>query len=217
VDIEENYARGGFNQHLAPGEAPALIVVDFLEAYMRPGALLYAACDSALAAAVVLLQAARTAGIPVLHTRVQFQRGGRDGGVFYRKVPALRTFEDGADPSLQAFARGLEPLPGETVITKQYASAFFGTSLSSTLAALRIDTLLICGVSTSGCVRATAVDACQVGLIPLVVRDAVGDRAVSPHEASLFDLQAKYAEVVSLDSALAYLGTARPATQKVTI
>jgi maleamate amidohydrolase len=99
VDIEENYARGGFNQHLAPGEAPALIVVDFLEAYMRPGALLYAACDSALAAAVVLLQAARTAGIPVLHTcGFSFQRGGRDGGVFYRKVPALRTFEDGADP-----------------------------------------------------------------------------------------------------------------------
>jgi nicotinamidase-related amidase len=217
VDIEENYARGGFNQHLAPGEAPALIVVDFLEAYMRPGALLYAACDSALAAAVVLLRAARTAAIPVLHTRVQFQRGGRDGGVFYRKVPALRTFEDGADPSLQAFAHGLAPLPGETIITKQYASAFFGTSLSSTLAALRIDTLLICGVSTSGCVRATAVDACQAGLIPLVVRDAVGDRAAAPHEASLFDLQAKYAEVVSLDSALAYLGTARTAAQKVTI
>ena len=217
MDIEENYARGGFNQHLAPGESPALIVVDFLEAYMRPGALLYAACDSALAAAVVLLQTARIAGIPVLHTRVRFQRGGRDGGVFFRKVPALRTFEDGADPALQAFAPGLEPLPEETVITKQYASAFFGTSLSSTLAALRIDTLLICGVSTSGCVRATAVDACQAGLIPLVVRDAVGDRAAAPHEASLFDLQAKYAEVVSLDRALAYLRTARSVVQKVTI
>jgi nicotinamidase-related amidase len=118
---------------------------------------------------------------------------------------------------LQAFASGLEPLPDETVITKQYASAFFGTSLSSTLVALRIDTLLICGVSTSGCVRATAVDACQAGFIPLVVRDAVGDRAAGPHEATLFDLQAKYAEVVSLDGALTYLGTARPAAQKVTI
>jgi len=75
LDIEENYARGGFNRHLAPGEAPALIVVDFLEAYLRPGALLYAACEPALAAAVVLLQAARTAGIPVLHTRVRYQRG----------------------------------------------------------------------------------------------------------------------------------------------
>jgi nicotinamidase-related amidase len=217
LDIEENYARGGFNQHLAPGAAPALIVVDFLEAYLRPGALLYAACESALSAAVVLLETARTAAIPVLHTRVRYQRGGRDGGVFYRKVPALRTFEDGADPSLQAFARGLEPLPDETVITKQYASAFFGTSLSSTLAALRIDTLLICGVSTSGCVRATAVDACQAGLIPLVIRDAVGDRAAAPHEASLFDLQAKYAEVISLDSALDYLRTNRSAAQKVTI
>jgi nicotinamidase-related amidase len=91
------------------------------------------------------------------------------------------------------------------VVTKQYASAFFGTSLASTLTALGVDTLLIAGVSTSGCVRASAVDACQHGFIPLVVREAVGDRHSAPHEANLFDLQAKYAEVVGLDQALQYL------------
>jgi maleamate amidohydrolase len=91
------------------------------------------------------------------------------------------------------------------VITKQYASAFFGTPLAAELTALGCDTLLIAGVSTSGCIRATALDCCQHGFIPLVVREAVGDRAPAPHEANLFDLQAKYAEVVGLDAALDYL------------
>jgi nicotinamidase-related amidase len=205
MDINENYARGGFGNRLQPGKAPALLVIDFLEAYVRPGAMLYAACESAQSAAAELLALARSAGIPVLHTRVEFQSGGRDGGVFFRKVAALRTFERGADPALQQFARGLEPTPGETVITKQYASAFFGTSLASTLTALGVDTLLIAGVSTSGCVRASALDACQYGFIPLVVREAVGDRAPGPHESALFDLQAKYAEVVDLALVRSYL------------
>jgi nicotinamidase-related amidase len=205
VDIKEDYARGGFGKPLQPGQRPALLIIDFVEAYVRPGALLYAGCESAHQGAVALLAAARQAQIPIVHTRVSFQAGGRDGGIFFRKVAALRTFEQGAEPALQAFAAGLEPAASETVITKQYASAFFGTSLSSTLTALGVDTLLISGVSTSGCVRATGVDACQYGFVPLIVRDAVGDRAPGPHEASLFDLQAKYAEVVSLDTARHYL------------
>jgi maleamate amidohydrolase len=103
------------------------------------------------------------------------------------------------------FAPGLEPAADEILITKQYASAFFGTTLASTLTALGVDTLVIAGVSTSGCVRATAVDACQHGFIPLVVREAVGDRTPGPHEANLFDLQSKYAEVVGLSEACDYL------------
>ena len=205
MDLEQNYALGGFGHHLKPGTQPALVVIDFVEAYVRPGALLYAACESAHHAAIELLRVARAAGIPIIHTNVMFQPGGRDGGVFFRKVAALRTFERGADPSLQAFAKGLEPAADETVITKQYASAFFATSLSSTLTSLNIDTLLIAGVSTSGCVRATALDACQHGFIPLVVKDAVGDRAPGPHESALFDLQAKYAEVVELKFVKDYL------------
>ena len=144
--------------------------------------------------------------IPVLHTNVRFQAGGRDGGVFFRKLPALGCFADGADPALSRFDPALEPAAGETVITKQYASAFFGTTLASTLTSLGVDTLLIAGVTTSGCIRATALDACQHGFIPWVVRDAVGDRHPAPHEANLFDLQAKYAEVVSLDAVRRYLG-----------
>jgi nicotinamidase-related amidase len=204
--LTDSYAAGGFGLALQPGRRPALLIVDFVQAYLVEGSPLYAAAEPARAAAETLLAAARRARIPVLHTHVGYQAGGRDGGVFFRKVPALKCFEAGARPDLAAFAAGLEPLAGETVITKQYASAFFGTSLASTLTALGVDTLLIAGVSTSGCVRASAVDACQHGFVPLVVRDAVGDRHPAPHEASLFDLQAKYAEVVGLELALAYLG-----------
>ena len=207
--LDANYARGGFTQRLPLGPRPALLVIDFVKAYLLPDYPLYAGVETAHAAAVRLLEAARAAGIPVLHTNVEFQPGGRNGGVFFRKVPALRCFETGAHPEAAAFGAGLEPLPSETVVTKQYASAFFGTSLASTLTSLGVDTVLIAGVSTSGCIRASAVDCCQHGFIPVVVRDAVGDRAPGPHEANLFDLQAKYAEVLGLDEVLAYLGKLR--------
>lgn len=204
--LQDNYARGGFGQSMTWGRRPALLVIDFVRAYLVPGSPLYAGVEQARTDCVTLLQAARKAGIPVLHTRVEFQPGGRDGGVFFRKLPALACFEAGRHPELAAFAEGLEPIAGETVITKQYASAFFGTSLASTLTALGVDTLLIAGLSTSGCVRASAVDACQHGFVPVVVREAVGDRAPGPHEANLFDLQAKYAEVAPLATVLQYLG-----------
>jgi len=191
--------------HLQPGRRPALIVIDFVGAYLNRGSPLYAGVEAARDACKTLLGAARKARIPVIHTNVVYQPGGRDGGVFFRKLPALSCFERGLHPELAAFGEGLEPAEGETVISKQYASAFFGTTLGSTLAALGVDTLLIAGVTTSGCVRATAVDACQHGFIPLVVRDAVGDRQPAPHEANLFDLQAKYAEVISLETAQKYL------------
>ena len=203
--LTDNYASGGFGLALQPGRRPALLVIDFVRAYLMEGSTLYAAAEPARAAAQALLEAARRAGVPVVHTNVQYQPGGRDGGVFFRKVPALKCFEAGTHPDLAAFAAGLEPVAGETVITKQYASAFFGTTLASTLTSLGVDTVLIAGVSTSGCVRASAVDACQHGFIPLVVREAVGDRHPAPHEANLFDLQAKYAEVVGLQLALEYL------------
>jgi len=180
-------------------------MVDFVQAYLAPESPLYAGVESAQAAAVGLLRAARGARLPIVHTTVEYEPGGRNGGIFFRKVPALKCFERGAHPGWAAFAAGLEPAAGETVIVKQYASAFFGTSLASLLTSLSIDTVIICGLSTSGCVRATAVDCCQHGFIPLVVRDAVGDRAQAPHEASLFDLQAKYAEVITLTDALDYL------------
>ena len=203
--LQDNYARGGFGQSMPWGRRPALLVIDFVRAYLVPDSPLYAGVEQARTECVTLLQAARRAGIPVLHTRVEFQPGGRDGGVFFRKLPALSCFEAGRHPELAAFAEGLDPVAGETVVTKQYASAFFGTSLASTLTALGVDTVLIAGLSTSGCVRASAVDACQHGFVPVVVREAVGDRATGPHEANLFDLQAKYAEVAPLATVLEYL------------
>lgn len=213
--LAENYARGGFMRRLEFGRRPALVLIDLVNAYFREGSPLYGGdgCRAALAGAIELLGAARAARIPIIHTNVAYQPGGRDGGVFTRKLPALGVFESGRHPEYASFAAGVEPGPGETLITKQYASAFFGTSLASTLTALAVDTLLIGGVSTSGCVRATAVDCCQHGFVPLVVRDAVGDRARAPHEANLFDLAAKYAEVIDLAAARGYLGSV--ATQKV--
>ncbi len=201
-DLERNY-RGAFDGRLEFGKRPALLVIDLVEAYLRPGSPLYAGIELALASAVRLRGAAHDAGIPVIFTNVEYAPGGADGGVFYRKVPALKVFERG-NP-LGAFPAELSPEGNDLVVTKRYASAFFGTHLAATLTALGVDTLLICGTSTSGCVRASALDACQHGFVPFVVRDACGDRHNAPHEASLFDLQAKYAEVVGEAEALALL------------
>ena len=201
-DLTANY-EGSFDGHLQFGKRPALLIVDFVMAYLDPDSPLYAGVEAALASNQRLLAVARKAGIPVLFTNVVYTPGGADGGVFYRKVPALRLFERGSP--LGAFPPTLQPRDGELVISKQYASSFFGTHLAATLTAQGIDTLLITGLSTSGCVRATALDACQHGFLPFVVREACGDRHSTPHEANLFDLQAKYAEVISEAQAIAHL------------
>ncbi|MBA4354529.1 MAG: isochorismatase, partial [Novosphingobium sp.] len=137
---------------------------------------------------------------------VVYEPGGADGGQFFRKVPALKAFERGSPQG--AFPPTLQPLPGELVIAKQYPSAFFGTSLASTLHAIGHDTLLITGFSTSGCVRATALDALCHGFAPFVVRDACGDRDVRPHDQNLFDMAAKMAEVIGEREAMALIAHA---------
>lgn len=201
-DLGENY-KGAFDGHLPFGRKPALLIVDFVVAYLDPASPLYAGVEDALASNERLLAAARKARIPVLFTNVEYSPGGANGGVFYRKVPALKLFERGSP--MGAFPASLQPKDGELVITKQYASSFFGTTLAATLTAMGVDTLLITGLSTSGCVRATALDACQHGFLPFVVREACGDRHPGPHEANLFDLQAKYAEVISETEAIAHI------------
>lgn len=201
--LTSSYA-GAFDGSLPFGTQPALLVVDVVVAYLTPGSPLYdPAFEAALASNERLVAAARQAGMPVIFTNVVYQPGGADGGLFYAKVPALSAFQRGSP--MGAFPDTLQPLPGETIVSKQYASAFFGTSLASTLAAQRIDSLLITGFSTSGCVRATALDALQSGFVPFVVREACGDRHAAPHEANLFDLQAKYAEVIDEARALALI------------
>ncbi len=203
--LRANYA-SAFDGHLLFGQHPALLLVDVVMAYLDPAASLYAGVEDALASCERLLHAARVAGIPVIFTNVEYEPGGADGGVFYRKVPALKAFERGSP--LGRFPPSLQPIPGERVVTKHYASAFFATPLAAELVVLGIDTLLIGGFSTSGCVRATALDACQHGFLPFVVRQACGDRHQTPHEASLFDLQAKYAEVIDESEAIARLRNA---------
>lgn len=201
-DLAANYA-GAFDGRLPFGQRPALLLIDLVEAYLQPGSPLYAGIEPALESAVRMTAAARKAGIPIVFTNVEYQPGGADGGVFYRKVPALKAFERGSP--LGAFPAVLAPQDDDIVITKRYASAFFATHLAATFTALGVDTVLICGTSTSGCVRASALDACQHGFLPFVVRDACGDRHQAPHDANLFDLQAKYAEVVSEAEAIALL------------
>jgi maleamate amidohydrolase len=202
-DLTANYV-GAFDGRLSFGKRPALLIVDFVMAYLDPASPLYAGVEDALASNERLLAAARAAGIPVIFTNVVYQADGSDGGLFYKKIPSLRVFLEGSP--LGAFPPSLQPADGERVISKQFASAFFGTSLAETLSEEGIDTLLITGLSTSGCVRATALDALQSGFAPFVVREACGDRHPAPHEANLFDLQAKYAEVVSEHEACALLG-----------
>ncbi|WP_419848041.1 N-carbamoylsarcosine amidohydrolase [Candidatus Poriferisocius sp.] len=201
--LAEDYRQAGFSNRLGFGDHPALVVVDFCQAYLDPDSPLYAGVEDARESCIRLLAAARSAQIPVLHTRVEFQPGGADGGIFFRKVTALECFVRG-NP-LAEYGDGLEPADDEVVVVKQYASGFFGTSLASTLTSLGVDTLIITGVSTSGCVRATALDACQHGFVPIVVRDACGDRDQRVHEANLFDLDAKYADVVSEQEVLDFL------------
>lgn len=202
-----DYADAGLQGSLQPGAAPALIVVDPAEAYTDPACPLYAGVEDAVEQMKAVLAAARAAGIPVVITRVQHDPTGRDGGIFVRKVPALKWFAP--ESPYSGYIPGLEPVDGDIEIVKQYPSAFANTSLAATLAALRVDTLIITGLTTSGCIRATATDAMQSGFLPFVVGDAVGDRQEEPHRANLFDIQAKIGEVVSTEHALELIGAAR--------
>ncbi len=191
---QRNYA-GVFEGRIGFGHKPALILVDFVEAYFDRNCELYAGVEDALESAIELVEVARKAGILIIYTNVSFHTSMIDGGRFAQKVAPLRNFVAGHP--MGAWPKGLAPRDDELVISKQYASSFFGTSLASTLTANGNDSLVITGLSTSGCVRATCVDACQHGFIPIVVEEAVGDRHEDVHRANLFDINAKYGDVVS--------------------
>lgn len=201
-DLSANY-KGAFGKRIGFGKKPAVIMIDFVEAYFDPTCGLFAGVEDALASGIRIQQAARAADVPVIYTNVVYNRSVLNGGRFYQKSMTLHNFIEGSP--MGAWPKGLVPRDDELVISKQYPSAFFGTSLASTLTTLGIDTLIHTGVSTSGCVRATCVDCCSYGFIPIIVRDAVGDRHPAPHEANLFDMDAKYGDVVGEDEVLAYL------------
>jgi maleamate amidohydrolase len=207
-ELDANYARAGYHHRLEPGKRPALLVIDMVQAYFEPSSPLYAGVDAALASTLKLIDAARIANIPVIFTNVVITQGLFDGGIFARKVPALSCFAAGSP--LGKWPNGLEPLPTDLIISKLYPSAFFGTALAPTLTASGIDTLILCGLTTSGCVRATCVDTMSYGFIPVVVSDACGDRAEGPHQANLFDMGAKYAEVIGENAAIQYILSTGP-------
>lgn len=198
----DNYANV-YGNRIGFGQKPALLLIDFVEAYFDKTCDLYADVEDALASAMRMVEAARRAGIPVIYTNVVYHTSGFNGGRFFEKAKPLRHMVAGSP--MGAWANGLAPREDELVISKQYPSAFFGTSLASTLTAAGIDSVLLTGLTTSGCVRASCVDACSHGFIPIVVEEACGDRHDAPHQANLFDMNAKYADVVKEHEAIAYL------------
>ena len=193
-DLNQSYAKA-YRNKAGFGKRPALVLVDFVEAYFDPKCDLYADVDDALESALRVRAVAHEAGIPVILTNVVYHANAMDGGRFYEKAKPLRYFLKGSP--MGAWPKDLNPQPGELVISKQYPSAFFGTSLASTLTSLGVDNVILTGLTTSGCIRASCVDSMSHGFITTVVRDAVGDRHDEPHQANLFDMEAKYADVVS--------------------
>lgn len=197
-----------FSGRVGWGERPAVLVIDLVRAYTEPGGpFLLPGPEPAVAAIAELVDTARSAGHPVLWTVVRYAPDLADGGLFVRKVPALACFAEDAPGDWGGLV--LDPQPGETVVVKQYASAFTATSLAATLHAAGIDTVVIAGVSTSGCVRATATDALAHGFRPLVVGQACADRTAQLHDNNLTDLDAKYADVIDLRHATSTLRSTR--------
>ena len=203
---DEFFKQRGFGLRIGFGERPALLVIDMVKAFTNPDMMLGSKLDRQIEAHRPLLALAHERKIPVLFSTVMYEDADfKDAGIWALKQKGVVTLKAGTD-GVKIDPR-LDFRPTDSLIVKKYASCFFGTDLVSRLLAHRIDTLIITGCTTSGCVRASAVDACQTGFRPMVVREAVGDRSVAAHEQSLFDLQAKYADVVSLEETLAYLNT----------
>ena len=194
----------GFHGRGGLGSRPALLVVDMSVGFTDPASPLVCELDDVVAAIERLLRVSRAAGFPVIYTTVAYDEGGKQAAAaFIDKVPALLTLEAGT--SWVEIDPRIPPQADEPVLTKLFASAFFGTTLASILVGGGCDSVIVTGASTSGCVRATVVDALQHGYRPLVPREAVGDRNPEAHEASLYDIDAKYGDVVSLDEAIDHL------------
>jgi maleamate amidohydrolase len=197
------YEAAGLGQRFELGERPAVLVIDFSCGFTDPASRLGADTTPQVEATKVLLDTARARGLPVVFTTIGFEPGGADGGLWVKKAPALCDLELGSR-WVEIDSR-LERRDDEPIVLKKGASGFFGTNLASILVSQQIDTVILCGATTSGCVRATAIDLLQYGWPALVPRECVADRAQAPHEANLFDIQAKYGDVVSLAEALEYV------------
>lgn len=205
AETDEFYRERGFRTRVGYGERPAVLVIDMARAFCDPSYKV--GCDQtpAVEAVAEVLAAARAGGVPVYYTTIAYRPDGQDGGMFVRKIPSLLELQLD-DPAATEIDPRIAPALGEVVVEKKYASAFFGTSLGSMLVPRGVDTLILTGCSTSGCVRATAIDAVSHGYRVIVPEEAVSDRAPGPHYANLFDINAKYGDVVPLAEVVEYLG-----------
>jgi nicotinamidase-related amidase len=204
-ETERLYEERDFGEGVGFGEDPALVVIDLINVFTDPETNLGSDLDAVVEQAGRLLAAFREHDLPRYYTTVAYEESYGDAGVFIEKVPALRELRLGTE-AVEVDPR-IAPEGDERVIFKKYASAFFGTDLGTELTTDGVDTLVIAGVTTSGCVRATAVDSLQHGYRTVVPEDAVGDRAEGPHRANLFDIDAKYGDVVTTDAVLDHLET----------
>lgn len=201
--LRAEFGQKGFNGRVGFGQNPALIVIDFITGFTDLRSPLAGDLDAQVEATTVLLRPARAAGIPVIFSTVAYDAELQEAGIWIRKIPSNRLLVEGSE-WIEVDKR-LNQRSGEMTLVKKYASCFFGTDLAARLVSRHVDTVIIAGCTTSGCVRATAVDACSYGFRTIVVEEAVGDRAALPHAASLFDIDAKYGDVVHLKAATTYL------------
>jgi maleamate amidohydrolase len=197
------YARSGIGSDVPLGTRPAVLVVDFINGFTDPSCAVGSDLTAEVEATKQLLDVARDMDVPIIFTTIAYEPNLKDVGLWLIKMPGLSELQLGSR-EVEVDAR-LNPQSEDSIILKKGASAFFGTNLVSVLTSQQIDTVILCGATTSGCIRATAVDLMQNGYPALVPRECVGDRAAGPHESNLFDINAKYANVVSLQEALGYL------------
>jgi len=195
------YKRQGMGASVGMGRSPALVIVDFVVGFTDPAHFGGGNIKESIEKTFHLLAHARRKGWPVAHTRVVYADDGSDAGSFTRKAPNLVKLTETSP--LSQIVPELQPIPGEFVIRKRQASAFFGTELAGWLQWRGADTTLICGCTTSGCVRASVVDAVSHNFRTIVVTDCVGDRAIGPHEANLFDMGQKYADLMTSEEIMA--------------
>jgi maleamate amidohydrolase len=200
----EVYTRQGFGAAMAPKPPYGLLIVDFVNGFADPQQFGGGNIAPAIERTRDLLAHARKKGWPVAHSRIVYQDDDADTNIFSLKVPPMLTLKEKLASS--QIVDVLTPVAGELVVRKSVPSAFFGTSLAPWLTQRGVQTLLVAGAVTSGCVRASVVDAMSWGFRPLVVTDCVGDRAMGPHEANLFDMGQKYAILMDRDSALRVTG-----------
>jgi maleamate amidohydrolase len=205
ADAGSIYQRSGIGSRVGFGIRPALLIVDFQRGFTDPGCAVGGELSKEIAATKTLLDAARDAKIPVAYTAVGFDKSRLDGATWLRKMPGLAVLED-KSPLCEIDDR-LRPNADEPVWVKRAASAFFGTPIIPFLTAARVDTLIVVGCVTSGCIRATTVDAVSYGYRTIVPVECVGDRAEGPHKWNLFDIDAKYADVEPLSSVLDYVAS----------